>query len=100
VRMCIDVPGRELGIAATAPPTIFEGFAGTGGGEGVRICDEVTKSSKSSKDIEFDDLLEFSACAEDGELRDESMDSRGAGKGTARGRVEKAENESSSSSSS
>lgn len=96
--MCMDVPNCELGIAAAAPTT-FEGFAGTGGGDGVRIRDEVTKSSKSSKDIDFDDLAECSACVEDGELRDESMDSRGAGKGSARGRVEKAENESSSSSS-
>lgn len=98
--MCMDVPDREFGTAAAAPPTTFEGFAGTGGGDGVRIREEVTKSSKSSKDIEFDDLPEFSACAEDGELRDESMDSRDTGKGSVRGRVEKAENESSSSSSS
>lgn len=94
--MCMDVPDCELGMAAAAPPTTFEGFAGTGGGDGVRICDGVTKSSKSSKDIDFDDLAEFSACVEDGELRDESMDSRGAGKGSVRGKVEKAENESSS----
>lgn len=95
----MDVLERALGIAAAALPTTFEGFAGTGGGDGVRIRDEVTNSSKSSKDIDFDDLPEFSACVEDGELRDESMDSRGAGKGSMRGRVEKAENESSSSSS-
>lgn len=98
VRTCMDVPDCEL-IAAAVPATTFEGFAGTGGGDGVRIRDEVTKSSKSSKDIDVDDLAEFSACVEDGELRDESMDSRGAGKGSVRGRVEKAENESSSSSS-
>jgi hypothetical protein len=34
--MCMDVPDRELGVAATAPLTTFEGFAGTGGGDGVR----------------------------------------------------------------
>lgn len=97
----MDMPDRELGIAAAAPPITFEGFAGTGGGDGVQIREEVTNSSKSSsKDIDFDDLLEFNACVEDGELRDESIDSRGAGKGSVRGRVEKAEKESSSSSSS
>lgn len=92
----MDVPDREISAAAAAPPTAFGGFAGTGGGDGVRTREEVTKSSKSSKDMDFDDLAEFSACAEDGELMDESMDSRDVGKGSVRGRVEKAENESSS----
>lgn len=96
----MDVPDREFVILAPAPPITFAGFAGTGGGDGVRIREEVTNSSKSSKDIDVEDLAEFSACVEDGELRDESIDSRGAGKGSVRGRDLKAENESSSSSSS
>jgi len=86
----------DSGLVLPPPLTTFEGFAGTGGGEGVRNCEEVTKSAKSSNDMDVEDLAELSACAEDGEPRDESTDSRGAGKGSVRGRDEKAENESSS----
>jgi hypothetical protein len=62
------VPNHELGTAAAAAPTTFEGFTGTGGGDGMRTREEVTKSSKSSKDMAFDDLPEFSACAENGNI--------------------------------
>jgi hypothetical protein len=89
--------GPDMELAMRAPST-FTGFAGTGGGEGVRLREEVTKSSKSSNDMEVEDL-ELSACAEDGEPSDESMESRGSGKGSLRGKDENAENESSSSSS-
>lgn len=98
----------ELAIRAPAPAPAPPGrtfagfgFAGTGGGEGVRICEEgeVTNSSKSSNDMDVEDL-ELSACAEDDEPSDDSMDSRGWGNASRRGRDENAENESSSSSSS
>jgi len=106
VRWWMDKPDLELVIPpASLPLRTLEGFAGTGGGEGVRICDcncededDVTKSSKSSNDMDVTDLEELSACAEDGEPMEESMDSRGSGKVVWRGREENAENESSSSS--
>lgn len=62
------MPDHKLGTAAAAAPTTFEGFAGTGGGDSVRTREEVTKSSKSSKDMAFEDLPEFSACAENGDV--------------------------------
>ncbi|KAG1807046.1 uncharacterized protein BJ212DRAFT_1303686 [Suillus subaureus] len=61
-------------------------------GQAVRMaCRSAMKSHIHQSDIDFDDLSKFSARVEDGELRDGSMDSHGAGKGSVRGRVDKAE---------
>jgi len=91
----MDEPGCEPAMRAP-PPGTFVGFAGTGGGEGVDMRGEARKSSKSSNDM---DLEELSACDEEGEPSEDSIDSRGAGNVALRGKEENAENESSSSSS-